>query len=950
MPKNTYADTLPDILHFEQFATPEGLPNNIVQQIYQDKDGFIWIATAYGLFRYDGYDINTLKSNLYTPGKLINNNVICVAEDNAHRLWIGTHEGVCIMDKRTGRIKSLKLKGISKQRVNDILVTGTGRVYLGYIRGLAYYDEKGDSLISVSRHNSQGKILEGQNIQTLLEDENGDILIGTWEQGLLRLRPTDNEIVTYTGIEGLKSILCLFRDSRGMLWIGTNGSGLFKTRFTTDLHGISIKNFKHSHEIQTSLPSDYVYAVHEDLQTASIWVGTRDGIGIMPSDKEGTFVNYSEHSAEHQLPAREISTILRDESGLMWLGSEGNGIFHVNTHPKAFQTIGPKGQVSAVWMDGKGGLWAGRDRGIDYISGQMKQSFFPTRRPRDITYSNQTSEVLLAIQDEGIIVCKEGKILRQYKKNNCGFIPDNLVFTVCEDRKGNWWIGSYKGLSVHYHDGRNFIFNHSEGKQELLSGEITAIAVEGDTSLWLVSDADKIVHVTGNLDTPDNLHKKAYRMTTGTPLCFFIDRSGRIWVGTEGSGLCLYNAHTDQFESVHRLYNLPGDMVGSIEEDSYGNLWLGTNSGLARLSITGEKKGKVRTFTVADGLPDNFFNPHASCSKEGMLYFGCSRGIVAFNPKMADGQTTDKTPRITDIYIDGLSIEQYTDSERKGISSYTPDFIQKLQIPSKYSSFSLKFAMLTYNRPQQNRYAYRLVGFDKEWHYTQTDARTAYYTQVPPGTYTFELRATNENGDWSKLRTLEIVVEPSFWSTGWAYFLYIIGILVISGFILDALRRLSRLIPLPYLYKWILRCLKKEGHKSRKALAIEIKQPDYTDIDEAFLQKAVACVNSHLNDPAFDIPQFVEEMATSRTTLHKRLKALTGLNASGFIRSIRLKAAYKLISENKNIRISDLAYHVGFNDPKYFSLCFKKEFGVQPSEIKNKDSEVESCSEKEIKT
>ena len=143
--------------------------------------------------------------------------------------------------------------------------------------------------------------------------------------------------------------------------------------------------------------------------------------------------------------------------------------------------------------------------------------------------------------------------------------------------------------------------------------------------------------------------------------------------------------------------------------------------------------------------------------------------------------------------------------------------------------------------------------------------------------------------------------------------------------------------------------LKQLGRKrNEKHTAIEIVAPEYTDADEVFLQRAVDCVNNHLDDSDFGIPCLVEELGTSRTTLHTRLKALTGLNATGFVRSVRLKAARRLIEENPAIRISDLAYRVGFNDPKYFSNCFKKEFGVYPSEAKNFASrEVELCSEKE---
>ena len=163
----------------------------------------------------------------------------------------------------------------------------------------------------------------------------------------------------------------------------------------------------------------------------------------------------------------------------------------------------------------------------------------------------------------------------------------------------------------------------------------------------------------------------------------------------------------------------------------------------------------------------------------------------------------------------------------------------------------------------------------------------------------FQLRATNENGDWGDVREMEIIIEPPFWATWWAYFIYVLLAILFMVLIWWEIRR-----------RLLLR-------------------------NRRFLQ-AVACVNRHLDDPDFDVPQFVDEMATSRTTLHKKLKSLTGLNTTGFVRSIRLKAACRMMDENPNFRISELAYKVGFNDPKYFSICFKKEFGMQPTEYSMK--------------
>jgi AraC-like DNA-binding protein len=536
--------------------------------------------------------------------------------------------------------------------------------------------------------------------------------------------------------------------------------------------------------------------------------------------------------------------------------------------------------------------------------------------------------VLLAIHDGGVIACRDGKIVHQYRASNCGFIPHDLVYWVHEDRKGNWWLGTYKGLSVRYQDGREYCFNQLPDADKLLSKEITSIMEDNNGSLWLATNNNGIVHVTGNMEQPGSLQCKNYCIENGllpvnTPLCFLLDKSGKVWVGTEGSGLCLYDAQNDCFRSVHQEYNLPGDMVGSMEEDNNGNLWLGTNQGLVKLTITGEEKGRVRIFTVADGLADNFFNQNASFYRNGTFYFGCSRGIVTFNSKMAEGNHSDVSLCITDIWIDGKSLEQMPENKRREISPFTADFTEQLVVPAAYSNFTICFASLTYNHPQQNNYAYRLQGLDTDWHYVNASNRNAYYSKLSPGEYVFELRATNENGDWGEIRKMEITIRPPFWATWWAYLVYAFISVSVLALIWWEVRRRLLLRNRKYLQK---------GETDK---VHHIKFQFFTNIasdDEKFLQDAIACVNRHLSDTDFDVPQFIDEMATSRTTLHKKLKSLTGLNTTGFVRSIRLKAACNIMDGNKNIRISDLAYQVGFNDPKYFSICFKKEFGMQPTE------------------
>ena len=1326
---NNHLDNLP----FKQFSTFNGLPNNMVHQVYQDRDGYIWIATFYGLFRYDGYEVRTIKSNLYSPGLLNNNNVICVKEDYSHQLWIGTHEGLNILDKQTGNIRKVKLEGINRQRLNDIYVADNDRVYLGFIRGLAYYESRQDSIILMTQQNSKGDVPEQTNIQALIEDDNGDLLIGTWNHGLYRYIVEDNRFIHYSS-EKLNQILSLFKDSQGKIWIGGSGSGLHLINFSSDKKDITIETFQHNASNEKSLCSDYVYSIDEDMQTQSLWLGTRNGLSIMYLDDLGSFVNYRDSDSENYLLIHEVNSVLRDKSGLMWIGTKGAGVFNVDTQARSFGIFHTQNSkalftdyISALYVEENGAVWVGFGYGVDYYRDGKSRNVVSTPRPYSISYSASTQEILLTAHDEGVIICHNGKVIKQYTTNNSDFVPHNLVYTVCEDKKGNWWLGTYMGLGVRYKDGRSYRFNLLEHSDELLHKEITCIAEDKDGSLWLATNNNGIVHVTGEMEYPNTFYCKNYCIENGllpvnTPLCFFQDKAGHFWAGTEGSGLCLYDPVADRFVTVHQQYNLPGDMVGSIEEDDQGNLWIGTNQGLAKLTLKENDKAKVRIFTVADGLADNFFNKNASCYREGKLYFGCSRGIVSFNANMAENNNHEISLRITDILLNGKSLELLDEDQRKGISLFTADFTNNLVIPSAYNNFSIRFASLTYNMPQQNNYAYRLLNFDTEWHYVNADNRTAYYTNLSPGKYIFELRATNENGDWSNIRKMEIIVEPPFWATWWAYLLYFAIVIIVVGLILWEIRRrvilrnqlhlhevetykirelnhlklqfftnithelmtpltiisatldelkmqiptfkelyktmdinVQRLIRLlqqilefrkaesgnlqlrvakgnialfvqheaesfeplirhhqlhfsvlceqelmeayfdrdkldKILYNLLSNAAKynrkdgfiqlsvkysddktsvvisvkdngkgiskdqqknlferfyegeyrqshtigtgiglslikdlvilhrgtilvesdldkgtqffveipiernaysdqeiieiiddrdtienevydneannptlqpnsnlssvllvedneellsamtrllsreyrilkasngrdalniidnedidlvvsdivmphmngleltkaikqnpeichipvvlltaKSGEQDReegymvgadayltkpfslstlyariknllvakertandfkRQFAFEIKTLNYTDLDEDFLQSAIACVNNHLDNIEFDITQFTSEMAISRTTLHKKLKSLTGLSATAFIRNIRLKSSCKIMDANKGIRISDLAYMVGFNDPKYFSICFRKEFGLQPTEYLEK--------------
>lgn len=905
-----------DEVNFRQFSTAEGLPNSMVRQVIQDAQGYIWMATFYGLYRYDGYEIRPYKSDMQHPDLLPSNNVVCLANDSVHmKLWIGTHEGICSLNLLDYQVRKYPIADVAKKRINDICITKDGQVYAATIRGLARYDTELDSMILLAGKTYKGEIPGKINMQGICETSDGDILIATWEKGIYRYVPQKRYFFHYPEVGNTNQFLSVYNDNTGNLWVGSSGAGAMKLLFSNDKRKVSALR------ANSAMATDHVYSFQE--HHGILWMATRSGL-------KGLNTN---------LPAVEVMDIFRDADNRLWVSTKGAGIYIADFRKRQFDNqLSTSGHnelanlVSALYVESDGSVWAGQGYGVRYIHEGSIKNLIPDQRPYHITQGRLNKHIYIAVHDGGLLECDEGKILQQYLPTNCHFIPHKLVRMALEDIRGNLWVATSSGIGVRYADGREILLNDYINDVPSLNQEITCMIEDNDGTLWIASENRGIAHLYGNMKNPKEIHytiynKESKKLPINTPLCIKLDKSGRIWVGTEGCGLCLYDKQADQFISIHQQYNLPGDMVNSIEEDKFGNLWLGTNMGLARFTLNNNKFDRVRVYTTADGLADNFFEQNAVCRQGDYLYFGCGTGYVSVLAHDTIPGINNHTPAITRLLKNGKEAD------------FIP-YKDLLKIEPSIDDFTLCFSALCYTDADHCSYAYRMIGYDRDWHYTSASNRQATYTNLPYGNYTFELKATNEEGVWSPITTLTVEVEPPFWRTWWAYTLYIIIGIAIAIWVVHRIRQhmmLRNKIVL-HMNDGELQMMVDHEEKnvdpleSKKQLAFEIKDLNYTDADEQFLREAIQCVNNHLSDADFDIPQFVEELATSRTTMFKKLKSLTGMSATAFIRDIRLKAACHALDQNPNIRISELAYQVGFNDPKYFSVCFKKEFGLSPSE------------------
>lgn len=784
-------------LKFERPIAVRGHSSNEVSQVFQDKDGMIWLATRYGFYSYDGYEIESYKSNLYTPGLLTNNSVLCMADDNNHNLYVGTERGLNILNKKTGEIRKVVIPNISNNVVSCLLVTRDNKVFVGTDSGLCFYDQKVDSFL-VYENTRTNSALTTTAIKSLIEDSQGDIWIGTWDKGLVRYVPKTGRFYAYPRMNDQNSAHVIYEDRSRNIWVGSWGGGLFLLKNARDMKNVSWENYRYHPGDKSSVSDDIIYSISESPVTNTLWVGTRSGLSIMDMRQKGVFVNYQPVGSPHYLPFNEVSSILCDRLNAMWVGTVGGGLFRTDVKKPFFELHKlnipgheiPTKSVRRLLVDNKGQVWLGiSGYGVARCDRKGNQMQYYKDMPEFASIDRvsavmammqrRNGEIWFAQLNGTIWIYEEGKKVRVLEPFKTPFVNSYRVNSLVEDAGENCWIGTRDGLGLMYANGGGYFFEHImvDGR-DLGSSYINTVFEDNDGVIWLGTRRDGIVAVRGNVYNPQSVRFKGYNAENGkyssmSAICMAQDKLGRLWVGTEGGGLFLYTPKGDLFESVNKLYNINADVINGIEVDDYGNLWLSTNEGLVKLTVLPDKDPVVHVYTRADGLNNDFFTAGSSAKSGGGMFFGGTDGFNVFYPTKVEERFMDLPVVLTDIMVYNTPFTKLNEKVRMHISKEMPAFTKKISIPDRYRNFTLKFAVLAYDKPLLCKYAYKLVGFDKDWQYTDGTRNYAYYSNLKSGKYTFLLKAANANGIWgSEIKEIQVEILPPFWNTWWAYLIY----------------------------------------------------------------------------------------------------------------------------------------------------------------------------------
>ncbi len=728
----------------DNWQIAEGLPQSSAQALARTPDGYLWVGTQEGLARFDGVRFTVFDGG--NEPAIPNKHISVLFVDGASRLWIGTRSGLAVLEK--GQFRAFQaVAGLEHAYIRAIVGGKRGRVWVGTENG--FFEIAGAGTRSFDA--SSG--LQDVRIRALLEDHDGVLWVGT-VGGLQRFDGRRFDTVPLPGTTAETPVTAIHEDADGTLWVGTGTGALYRRAA--------------DHFIVVAEPGRYgsvIRALARDSD-GNLWIGTRGGGLVRWHD--GVFSALSSNLFANS----DVRALLEDAEGSLWVGSYGVGLLRL--HDAKFATAGePEGlRGNLTWSITPrkgGGVWVGSDGGLSsYVDGQ----FTPVAGPRGH--------------------------------------EDIRVRAVFEDSQGALWVGT-DGAGAYRLDARGMtVFDRNDG---LSGATVTALAEDHLSRIWIGTNEglDLIEH--------DQITSMQSLFGTAGPAAVHLiyeDRGHNLWVATEARGLFLISAHGTRHLGM--ADGLPSDWVISIHEDERGILWLGTTDGLAlwhngKLISLAHFGGPLRetimqlleddahqmwlttnkglisvaragldalasgatslpefhTYGVADGLRTAEFdggNTSAGCrSPDGSLWFPSVRGIVRVDPAHIRTNTLPPPVHIEQIAVDGRPLT----------------LIEGTEVAPGAQQWEFHYTGLSLLMPQRSLFRYRLEGFDKGW-IDAGSRRTAYYTGLAPGTYTFHVIASNNDGVWSEAGDrFGFTLKPHFYQTAWFALLCILAVVGAAG-------------------------------------------------------------------------------------------------------------------------------------------------------------------------
>lgn len=769
------------------YSTDRELSNSLINHVYQDKRGFIWVSTEDGLNKFDGNRFTIYKQNPNDTNSLAISYVKSVFEDSQGRFWVLCLNAVQLYKRDTDSFQDIPFLfkgGVMAPHTTTILERKNKEIWLSTL-GQGVMKLENNQFIPVEEVNT---IIETLFIEMIFEDREQNIWISTKDKGLFVYSPVTQDVKRFTAHKQLTSeaVSSLCEDKTGQLFIGTINGGLMRLNRSRMLFEPILYNGKTNLNIKTLMT---------DSQNR-LYIGT-EGNGIKQYDRDNNqIVDCNINIGVFDLSSSKIHSILEDNEGNLWFGIFQKGLVFVPAMQNKFNYYGYKSYnknsigsncVMSIWQDKKGTIWVGTDNdGLYAINDEgnrlahFKEKDNNGSAPLTIMCLLEDSQQQLwagSYFDGLAIIDKttgKSKYIKELsEKENKG--RNERVFCLLEDKDKHIWVGTYGSgiykMSLSQHVLAQYKSENADNddwsSDRLCNDWVNCITQDDEGLLWIgtcngLSCLEPETETFLNILSRDNPLTKAFIHT------LLQDRNGFIWIGTS-EGLYRF----DKREKTYILYNiehgLPSNVICSITEDNNGNLWISTHQGISKF-IT-----KTKTFVnyyASDGLQGNEFTRGAYFQDQrGKIYFGGTSGITSFFPHEITTQKRRLKVEITDFMLANHSIRKGDKAGGQVITDTLVMDATRFTVPYNHNSFSLDFSTMEFSTPEKIIYQYRLEGLDNDWISTNPGTNRVTYTSLPPGKYTFLVRA-KENENLSNIRKATIVITPPWYQTGWAMLLW----------------------------------------------------------------------------------------------------------------------------------------------------------------------------------
>lgn len=883
---NTYQITAQSRIQFENIGVQEGLSTIHINQIIQDQQQFIWIATANGLNRFDGIDFKVFKYQEGNQHSISGDNIRSVLEDKHGYIWVGTlNSGLNRYDYKTGKFTHYfsdidDETTISNNEILSIFEDSQGRLWVGTEYGLNLFDYETETFSRFIPNPKDKNAISAGAVLTIAEDERGWIWAGTWKGCLNLAIPTSNPKSfdfrhfkrgdKETDIKG-SHVWKLFLDKDKQLWCGTYGGGLSLMLPNKQTNPKMFEpQFQTFSVTQTNKPidSDLIFGLSQD-ESGILWVATVDGLSLVkPTKKENTIElikqgHFQNDFMDNQsLVNNEVRDVYVDKNGLVWCSTLG-GISKFDKNNVYFKHLFPidnqnkKILVHALFS---------YENDYVYIASRPEYGLIEYNQTEDTykTYNlTTTSGVRLAPisfyqtkQNEVWIGTQLGigrfnpitKTFKHYElKYSDGAFVNTHVRKIYQDDKNQLWLATAIGLVVFRPDEEVFEFIEEDSEGTTFKQlDITDLLFSKKT-LWLATYGG-LARIDFNDN--DNFKFRIYKNDAEVPGSIGSNRvislarvAEKIWVGTE-NGLCRYDTSTDNFKNFTTKDGLKNPNIIALLSNNSNQLWLATRNGL---EVLNPKTEKFIHYDESDGIQLGSFSQNAvAMDNKRRLYFGGTYGFIRFNAKEIRPNTFIPPVRITGFKIFNKELVLEKDIAITKTITLKPD----------QNYFTIDFAALSFTQSMDNVYTYKLVGFNDDWIKCGTQ-KSVSFSNLDGGTYTFWVKASNNDGIWNEQGIqLEIVIIPPLWQRTWFKSL-IIFLLCVVPFLI-------------YFYR--LSSIQKQKEKLENQVEVRTEEIQLQNVQIEGLVEELKYKNSELEDIVKQRTETLERSNLELTRSNKDLQ------------------------------------------------------------------------------